>query len=983
MLSWYSAQAQTVLTSAQQRWSTYLGGTGPDQVLSIATDLFGHVYVAGRTSNGLLLGNDTTGQSGLTHQNTHGGGTSDAFLAKIAPHGSVLWCTYFGGEGEDEAVAVVVTDMSGVYLIGNTTSAQGIATDTLAYQTTAGGGSDLFIARFTEYGALESATYFGAADDERASASVLDNYGRLLVGGSTNGPECLAGIDAPQPYAVGTDGILLRFHGTGSLIAGTFVGGEGEDHSLKLAQGDSTGYILAGNTTSTTGLATAGALTATWQGGTDAFLLKVDTALVVLYGTYIGGTEDDTMYGLVQRQGIIALCGLSYSDTLYTDSTSMQPTNAGGGDGFLVVLSDQLQLAWCTFLGATAYDALTAVDIDLAGRSYAAGVTASDSIWANGSDTNGFLQGPTDAFILRFNEPNTLAWARYVGALGEEEAHAFCVKGNTSLFLGGSTTSSEDLAMNGHQMEYGGGDTDGAAYRLDQVESTICEGICMGNSSNTGSGGSYNGVTPPLNELHVCLGEPVTMIVFGGALGANAEWMWYADECGQPDSYMTMGDTITFTPTASFTLYVRAESLAHTTPCRNIQIVVHAYPEPQYSVTDTVCPGAPIQLQGTDAEWFTWALGDTLLTGAQALLTAPSQAGTVIVEMTATNGPACSVVTPIAVEVLPAPTPVWSITDVSCHGGTDGSIGLQAGSDTLYTLVWLNTAPVELPLEGFGAGVYVLTVTDSLGCSHTDSLSVSMPVALMDSVSITPALCGDATGALEVHGQSTSPGIDLLLGTEPLIDNAMSGLVPGNYIVHASDSAGCMEQIAITILDLGSIHVSAGDTLMAEGGTGVLQAFITPFDSAATYQWSPPYGLEDPTAQTTAYQVTDTLLYVITAISGAGCEATDSVWVMPFFPEVPEVPDPCGDVFLPTLFSPNNDGTNDLFCMYGNCYTTVALMVYDRWGQRIFSTTDPEACWDGQLNGTPLPTGIYAVTFSALRGTGEQVEHQGTITLRR
>ena len=89
----FQANGQITTVTAEARWSTYLGGIGDDQVLSIATDAFGHVYVAGRTTEGLLLGNDTTGQSGLTHQTTFGGGASDAFLAKIAPQGSVLWCS--------------------------------------------------------------------------------------------------------------------------------------------------------------------------------------------------------------------------------------------------------------------------------------------------------------------------------------------------------------------------------------------------------------------------------------------------------------------------------------------------------------------------------------------------------------------------------------------------------------------------------------------------------------------------------------------------------------------------------------------------------------------------------------------------------------------------------------------------------------------------------------------------------------------------
>src|SRR5688500_6533839 len=66
MITWTS-WGQTI-TTAEPRWISYHGGDADDQVYSFATDEFGHVYVAGRTTGGLLLGNDTTDQSGLTHQ---------------------------------------------------------------------------------------------------------------------------------------------------------------------------------------------------------------------------------------------------------------------------------------------------------------------------------------------------------------------------------------------------------------------------------------------------------------------------------------------------------------------------------------------------------------------------------------------------------------------------------------------------------------------------------------------------------------------------------------------------------------------------------------------------------------------------------------------------------------------------------------------------------------------------------------------------
>ena len=166
----------------------------------------------------------------------------------------MLWCTYFGGAGDDEAVQVVVTDMDGVYLVGNTTSTEAIATDSLGLQTVPGGNGDLFVARFTEYGRLLGATYLGGSDVETATGAALDGLGRLVVCGSSDGPNSFTNGPLPvQPFDEGSDGLLFTLHSTDSLVSGTYLGGAGDDVIMHMAQGDSTGIVLVGNTKASEG----------------------------------------------------------------------------------------------------------------------------------------------------------------------------------------------------------------------------------------------------------------------------------------------------------------------------------------------------------------------------------------------------------------------------------------------------------------------------------------------------------------------------------------------------------------------------------------------------------------------------------------------------------------------------------------------------------------------------------------------------------
>lgn len=988
ILTSHESNAQSGAARVQVDWSTYIGGEADDQVLSVTADRFGHVYVAGRTTAGLRLGNDTTGQSGLTHQRDHGGGGTDAFLMKFAPQGSVLWATYFGGSGADEAVAVVMDGTEGVYLVGNTTSVDSIATDSLAYQSSAGGGNDIFIAHFTEYGLLTSASYFGAADEERATGAALDVHGRLLVGGSTTGSACLDGIvPAAQQYTWGVDALLLRFAGTDTLIAGTFLGGEGEDALVHIATGDSTGTVFAGNSTSTMNIAMIGAMTPERPGGADGFVMKVDTNLTILHGTYFGGPGDDEVRSVAYRNGRTALCGVSHSDTLYTDSTAYQAIHAGSGDGFIAELDSSLGLVWCSFIGDTAFDALSAVRYDIGGHLYAAGVTASGEGMASVSGEGNVLSGAMDAFVLRFDPSGSLSWSRYVGSVDLEETRAMWVFGQTYVFVGGRSSSTSGFAQVGHQMEHAGGTWDGSATKLVQDISTAPEGICTGTSNGygggAGGGGSWNGVSPPLLQFDVCLGESVQFMAYGGALGNGAEWMWYADECGIPEHFLTSGDTVTITPTASFTLWVRSESAYHVGTCKELPIVVHVPPSPVISVTDTVCPGGLITMEGSGADTFTWILGDSTLTGSQVALEAPMEPGSYPMTVQALGLPVCTVDLADTVVVTTAPDASWTVTDVSCNGGMNGSILLDSTSAET-TITWEPSAFEGTHLYDLLPGTYIATLTDVNGCTRTDSLSIGMPPPLVDSVVTVDATCGEPIGMAKAYTQSTAVGLSYDWGAGPVDVPEVEGLPPGLYTLSVSDTAGCAIQVDFEIISVGLVEVNiAMDTVVAIDGEGTLHCSIQPSDSTAVFSWSPPDGSTTPDGPSTDVFVNMPSWFAVTVTTTAGCVSVDSVLVLPEFIAQPLVPAPCGEAFLPDNFSPNGDGLNDALCLLGGCYTQVEWYIYDSWGQRVFASGADDSCWDGTHGGSHLPAGSYAFTLNAERLSGDVIERSGLITLRR
>jgi len=91
-----------------------------------------------------------------------------------------------------------------------------------------------------------------------------------------------------------------------------------------------------------------------------------------------------------------------------------------------------------------------------------------------------------------------------------------------------------------------------------------------------------------------------------------------------------------------------------------------------------------------------------------------------------------------------------------------------------------------------------------------------------------------------------------------------------------------------------------------------------------------------------------------------------------------------GSIFVPTAFSPNGIGPNDLHCVKGgDCIKSMAFGIYDRWGNKVFESTNPKTCWDGTFNGQALDPAVFVYHLSASLTSGETVERQGNITLVR
>jgi gliding motility-associated-like protein len=89
------------------------------------------------------------------------------------------------------------------------------------------------------------------------------------------------------------------------------------------------------------------------------------------------------------------------------------------------------------------------------------------------------------------------------------------------------------------------------------------------------------------------------------------------------------------------------------------------------------------------------------------------------------------------------------------------------------------------------------------------------------------------------------------------------------------------------------------------------------------------------------------------------------------------------DVFVPNVFSPNNDGKNDQLFVYSNYIAHMELHIFNQWGQRMVTLTDQKQGWDGKFRGSPQPVGVYVFVLKVITTDGRTVNKKGSITLVR
>ena len=202
-------------------------------------------------------------------------------------------------------------------------------------------------------------------------------------------------------------------------------------------------------------------------------------------------------------------------------------------------------------------------------------------------------------------------------------------------------------------------------------------------------------------------------------------------------------------------------------------------------------------------------------------------------------------------------------------------------------------------------------------------------------------------------------------GHNPLITiSPATAANAGQYSLLVSDTNQCQGSYSVAVSIIPTpVSGFPGDTLF--------------FDETRTLEATPGYDRYTWSSGDSTYSVLVTAegWFKVTLQTAEGCIATDSVMMLYAF-----VP-----LSMPNAFTPDGDGLNDEFrpVTVPEKISSFSMYIYDKWGKMLFFTSDFSHCWDGTINGTPAPLGVYSYTLTYGNPSGEKRKKMGLVTLVR
>lgn len=893
-----------------------------------------------------------------------------------------------------------------------------------AFQLTYGGGTsgsqmpcDISLSKFNASGTgMVYSTFLGGSQNDMPHSLIVDKDGNLIVAGKTlsvNYPTTSNAYD--QTHNGSYDIIVTKFNPSGTaLLASTYIGGTGDDgvnmastfnankNALNYNYGD--GYrtevlcdrqgniYVAACSRSSNFPVTFTAAKSSLGGAQDGVFFKFDPQLsTLLYSTYIGGANNDAAYVLAldTAQTHVYVAGGTQSTDFHTATTagSWQPAYQGGmADGYILRFqnSGNYPLLKTTFVGTSGYDQCFGVQVDLENNVYAMGQTL-----GNFPVSTGVYSNPNSRhFLVKLD--STLGNVQYSTVFGSGATTfpslslvAFLVDTCQNVYLSGwggaiNSTTTQGLPTTANAFQPG---TDGNDFYFIVFSKNLTGLLFASFFGSAGKGEHVDGGTSRFDPQGV-----VYQAMCASCGNANTPQSSqfpatpgaYSSTKGSPSTNCNLGAV-----KIAFNLG-RVDAAAAANP------------------SATGCAPLVVNFGNTssNATSYEWDFGDNTQSTQQSPTHTYTAAGIYNVRMIASNPNACKTHDTVYLQIVVSTDTIhadftYELKDtctspkIVLDNLSTPMAGHSLGDATFQWFFGDNTSATGAspgPHTYAGPGTYSVTMvmTDPDACNSPDTVTKTVVIEQLmvhANFQARDSICvGDTLNLSNssLHGTQYKWDFGEGQGNSSEFSPKVVYASPGTYIIKlivqnasSCNKADTLEQV-ITVSPVPTAAF-AYSPLMPE--KNVPTTFDNQSLNADSYKWD--FGDGNTSTEKNPqhyYTHSGNFKVCLTAFNLLGCR---SVTCRTVLADVTPLAD------LPTAFSPNGDGANDVLFVRGFNIESIDLKIFNRWGELVFETLDKNVGWNGTYKGEPQEMDVYGYVLSVKFLDGTHMKKQGNVTLLR
>lgn len=993
-------------------WTKQIGGANRDEGHAIAVDNNGNVYTTGFFT-GTTDFDPGSGVYNMTAQMLN-----EPFISKLDASGNFVWAKQFAGADWLRGLGgeSIVVDVNGsVYVTGQFTNTVDFDPGPATFSLTPIAYEDIFVVKLDTDGNFIWAKQIGGSSWDQSTSLTIDANENVYITGNFVGTTDFD--PGPGTYSLSANGydiFVCKLNSQGDFIWAKNAGGGNNQFGTAIAVDGYGNSYVTGNFYGTADFDPGPGITnETAIGLDDIFILKLDVNGSFLWVKRMGGADSDQGHAIkVDGNGNIYTAGYFNSTGDFDPGVgAYNMASAGQDDAYLSKLDPSGNFVWALRMGANGSENIRSLAIDAAGSIYAIGKFMSTVDFDPGTEVYSLTAISVDIFVSKYDASGNLLGAIKMGGVSGDEGMALALDNTGNVFVTGYFQSTADFDP--------------------------CDGVY--NFTTFGQEDIFIAklgmpvVTIAASSANICTGSAVTFTATPVNAGPSPSYQWQVNgvNAGTNSNTFTTttlnnNDQIRVFLTNYTTCYPPLLPLSNT-----ITITVNTSIIPAVSIVSSstnICAGSAVTFTATPTNGgpspaYQWQInGMNAGANTSTFTTNALVSGDVVTVIMTANvacaSPLAATSNSIPVTVTSSVTPAVNITastSAICAGSSVTFTSTAAHAGTSPTYQWKingnnvgTNAPTFTTSILADGDVVALTMISGESCvssatATSNSISIDVSHLVTPSITITSSAASVCAGtsitftASIAHGGSAPVyhwqvnGIDAGINT-PVFKTAT--LTNGDVVTAtllsdvACATASAVRSNAITIATITtpvpSVSIKASASIICVGGAVTFTAMPINGGAIPAYQWKINginAGTNSPAFTSNALSNGDRIECVMT--NDPLCPSPVAVRSN----TISIVIDPalCAPRFyMPTAFTPNHDGKNDLLkpTLFGNV-TAYTFSIYNRWGQKIFETSDRQRGWDGKIAGRDADANVF-VWMCSIQFNGQPVENRrGTVVLIR